>query len=49
MFKSEDIVVTNGTTHCKLKQGSSKIVLSIQIIEFTTRASYKFVRNKELH
>jgi hypothetical protein len=37
MFKSENIVATNGATHCKLKQGSSKIVFSIQIIEFTTQ------------
>jgi hypothetical protein len=35
MFKSENIVVTNGTTHCILKQ-SSKILSQLKyLLEFT--------------
>ena len=47
IFKSENIVVTNGTTRCKTKQGH-KIVFfnSNTLIEFT-KVSYKFLRNKE--
>ena len=49
MFKSENIVVTNGTTRYKLKQGNKKVLFnSITLIGFT-RVSSIFMRNKELH
>ena len=52
MFKSENIVVTNGTTHCKLKQ-SSKIVFfnSNTSIEFIKKVFCVtlFMKSKELH
>ena len=44
MFKSEVIVVMNGTTHCKLKQGS-KMGFQFKLIEFT-KVSCTFMRNK---
>ena len=51
MLKSENIVDTNGTTHCKLKQGS-KIVFHFKYstsIEFTkSLCTVHSLRNKEL-
>ena len=49
MFKSENIVVMNGTTQCKLKQGS-KIVILVKFFEFTKVSCTLFIRNnKEKH
>jgi hypothetical protein len=48
MLKLENIVVRNGTTHCKLKQGGKKNFNS-NILEFT-KISCTFMGNhKELH
>jgi hypothetical protein len=47
MFKLENIIVTNGTTHCRLTQGSKIIFQSNTSIEFT-KVSCTFMRNKEL-
>ena len=48
MFKSENIVVTNGATHCKLKQ-SNKTVFQFKYLIKYTKVSCKFMGNKELH
>ena len=48
MSKSKYILVTNGTTRCKLKQGSKMIFNTNTLIE-VTKVSCAFMRNKELH
>ena len=49
MFKPENIVVTNGTTHCKLKQENEIVFFlnSNTLIEFT-KISCTFMRNEKL-
>ena len=47
MFKSENIVVTNGITHCKMKRGSKKVFDSNTLFELITKISCIFMRNKE--
>jgi hypothetical protein len=44
MFKSENIVVINGTAHCKLGK-DNKIVFQLNLQKFRVT----FMRNKELH
>jgi hypothetical protein len=46
MFKSENIVDTNGTTHCKLKQDIKIVFNSNTLIELT-KASCTFMKNNK--
>jgi hypothetical protein len=50
MFKPENIIVTNGTTHCKLKQGSEIVFFfNLNTLIGFAKVSYTFMRNEKLH
>ena len=48
MFKLKNIVVTNGTTHCKLKQDSKIVLFNSNTLIWFTNVSCIFMRNNEL-
>jgi hypothetical protein len=48
-IRKYNTVVANGTTHCKLKQGSKIFLFNSNTLIGFTKVSCIFMRNKELH